>query len=453
MATTRAMPNRGADKVDRQLDLLDSDVAEGRIAEADGEAIRAFIRNQRGQKEPKTLKNYLTYTRSTAKRSDTPLTDLDVAGIENLLNDFRSGEHPAVKDDGIGVSNYQKTLRVFYRFHDELGVDPESIDIDKQEGRNLSPDDLLFQDDVDALLRACRNIRNKALIALMLATGQRLDAARTLRRKHVHMDGRTITVELNEEEGALKGASGTRPVFWAKHYVREWYESHPFPDDPEAALWCNYPDAIGSNEPQSEDREPLEPQTVRDIVNRAAARSGIGKNVYPHLFRHTAITREVLEDTHPQQIKRLVGWNGDSEQFDVYVTLADQMNNDALREAKGLPTSEEGVPTLGRPTLERCPECNEQLQPDAEICKTCQTPFTHSAAEQTNESDADDGYAGTGVPRDRLKDAVKEGVKAAFEGLGDMPRNQRNAVLDSESADIDDALDTLADNAVENLDD
>lgn len=384
------MGNTYSEKVERQLELLKQEVANGEIAESDSEAIQSFIRNKRGSKAQSTLKNYLTYLRTIPKRSDIPLTEMTVKDIENLLNSLRDGSHPEVKDDGIGVSNYQKTLRVFYRYHDDLGIVPEDIEIDQQPGRNLNADALLFRRDVDAMLRACRNLRNRALITLMLATGQRLDAVRTLRLKHLQSDGRTMEIQLNEEEGALKGANGTRPLLWSKHYVRDWYENHPHRDNPEAALFCPFPDRVGQNEPASEEGEPLQGQTIRDIINRIADRAGLEKNVYPHLFRHTAITRMVLEEIHPQNIKRMVGWTGDSDQFETYVSLADDMNNDALREAHGLPTSDEGIPVIGRPTLERCPECNDELPEGSETCLSCNQPLTHAAAEAEEESEEPD---------------------------------------------------------------
>lgn len=402
-------------EVERQHELLAKNVENGEITESDADAIRAFIRSKRGSRASTTLKNYMTYLRATARRSETPLTEMSVADIENLLNTFRDGSHPDVKDKGIGVSGYQKTLRVFYRHHDHLGIVPEDIEIDQQPGRNLNADDLLFQRDVEALLQACRNLRNRALLMLMLATGQRLDAVRTLRLKHVRTDGRTMEIQLNEEEGALKGANGTRPLLWSKHYVRDWYENHPHSGDPEAALFCPFPDKVGKNEPASEEGEPLKGQTIRDIINRIADRAGLEKNVYPHLFRHTAITRMVLEDIHPQNIKRMVGWTGDSDQFETYVSLADDMNNDALRRAHGLPTSDEGIPVIGRPELERCPECNDELPSEAETCTTCGTPLTHSAAEAKEQTVEPDNPI-----KAALKDAVEEhGEEGAGELLAD----------------------------------
>ena len=309
-----------------------------------------------------------------------PLVDADLTDVLTVLNQFRSGRHPAVKDDGIGVRNHQKALRVFYQFRDDLGVDPGDIKLDAEQGRQLTPDELLFQEDVDALLKACYDDpRMRAYIAVALATGLRADALRTLRRRHVEEDGPTMNVRLNTEEAALKGASGSKALLWAKHYLREWLDVHPY-DDENAAVFCAYPGA-----PHTDGTgDTIHDQTIRDHINRIADRADFGKNVYPHLFRHTAITRLALEGLTEQQIKQTVDWDGDSSQFATYVTLADELTNDSVRERLNYPTSPGGTPIIGRPSLERCEECGEGFPEGAERCPNpnCTEPLTHRAADE-----------------------------------------------------------------------
>lgn len=379
------------DLVDEQLELLEEQAEAGEIDGADVEAIRQFVPHDVARVKDGTVRNHLTVIRTAAARSLTwsgrPLVDLDLDELGELLDSFKNGAHPDVKDEGIGVSNYQKGLRVFYRFHD-LGIDPDDVEIEEQGGRNLQPDDLLFQDDVDTIMTGLLNLRDRALFTLMLATGQRLDAVRTLRLKHVSMDGRTMDVRLNEEEGRLKGANGKKPLLWSKHYVREWVEAHPYAGDGEAAVFCALPDGRGMHGvPDGEEREPLKGQTIRDILTRAADRSGLEKRVYPHLLRSTAITRMVLEDLSEQKIKRVVGWSPDSSQFMTYVALADELTNDSIRESLGLPTSDEGTPIIGRPTLDRCLDCGDQLPEGRERCLTCGAALTNAAAEEPDPTE------------------------------------------------------------------
>lgn len=354
------------------------------ISDDDRERIMAVAERDAGKYAPTTVRNRLSHLRTTASRGDTQLVDHDINSLSTLLDSFRNGAHPDVKAGGIGVFNHQKALRVFYRHHSDLEIDdPMGIEIDDDGGgRDLSPDDLLTQEDVDKLLSHTHNLRDRAFLTLALATGMRLDAMRTLRNRHVEINGRTINIQLNEEEGALKGAGGSKPLLWAKHYFRDWCESHPYRDDPDAALFCPLPDARGLNDPGAEEREPLHKESWRGTLKRMGERAGIEKKLYPHLLRHTAITRMVLEGLSEQKIKQLVDWGADSSQFGTYVNLSEQLSNDSIRSDLGLPTSDEEVPVIGRPTLDRCPECNDRVPTGSERCNTCQAPLTHGEADE-----------------------------------------------------------------------
>ena len=112
----------------------------------------------------------------------------------------------------------------------------------------------------------------------------------------------------------------------AVEYFVSYYDNHPYHDDPDAALFCPKPDA-----PLPDDRDPRGPihyQTIRNRLHRIGEKAGIEpeKKVYPHLLRHTAITRMVLEGLNEQKIKKVVGWAPDSSQFETYVSLADDLS-------------------------------------------------------------------------------------------------------------------------------
>jgi integrase len=369
---------------EREVELVKEKAESGELTEPDKDAILRLVEHEEGQKKPSTIRNHVLQGRKTAERADKPLLDMRNRDLTDLFDKMRSGRHPDVKDSGIVVRGYQASLRVFYKLHD-APVDPEEIQLDESTSRDLAPSDLLHEEDVDRILRAAQrqNPRDAAMIALGLATGQRVDAIRTLRLKHVSSDGPTMEVQLNTQEGALKGATGTKPLLWAKHWVRPWYEAHPYRDDPEAALFCTERQAGlgGPDEPMSDD-------TVRRTIRRRVDDAGLEKDVYPHLLRHTAITRMVIEGLSEQKIKRIVGWSPDSSSFGTYVHLAEELTSDSVREELGVPTSDTGTPNIGRPPMERCVECSDMVPDDRERCPTCQTPLT---TKEAVEGEADDG--------------------------------------------------------------
>lgn len=382
-----AQANLGLKQLDRRRESLETAVNEGEVSERDFELIDEFSAYDLGQNAERTVSNHILMLRKTAERADDELAEMDAEQICNLLRRFQAGIHPDVKDGGVVIKNYVSALRKFYRFHNDLAVSNDrDIDIDSDySGRDLSPSDLLYVDEVEDLLQAARrrNIRDMAAIAMMLATGQRIDAVRTLRLKHLHVDDSTMEVELNEKEGNLKGASGARPLLWAKHYVRPWYEAHPHRGNPEAALFP--PEQFGKNlrdgDPEHRSKV-MSDRGFRRMVRKAGEEAGLEKNLYPHLLRHCAITRMVAEGLSEQQIKNIAGWHGDSSQFETYVNLHENAALDSVRESLDYPVSESGPPVIGRPSLDECPSCKDSLPAGTERCPTCQTALTSKEAAQ-----------------------------------------------------------------------
>lgn len=392
-------------KSERRLAQEREKLADADIPDADRERIQALLDREQGNKAPSTIGNHAVHLRTLSRRMHTSLSEASLDDLTGCMRDMRDGVHPEVKDDGIIIQNFEASARVFYRLHDELGVNPNEIEVDEDyNGRELSPDDLLYVDDVDDYLAAAKreDLRMSALIALLLATGQRLDVARTLRLQHVKTDGAAMEVEVNTEEADTKGAKGGKPLLWAKHYVREWYRNHPFKGDPDAPLfptvshgrWHDVPHGEYVNKPMSED-------AFRESVQRIADAAGIDTYVSPHILRHCALTRMVAEGLSEQQIKTIAGWHGDSSQFETYVTLADEIATDSVRQTLGYPTSESGAPIVGRPSLDTCDNCGERLREGIERCPTCNTPLTHSAAEESGTADTTNA--------DVVVDAIEDG--------------------------------------------
>lgn len=86
-----------------------------------------------------------------------------------------------------------------------------------------------------------------------------------------------------------------------------------------------------------------------------------------------------------------MGWSPDSSQFKTYAHLADELSNDSLRKELGLPTSDTEQVVIGKPTLDRCPECSDELPEGSERCLSCDAPLTHKdAVEQELQEELED---------------------------------------------------------------
>jgi len=128
---------------------------------------------------------------------------LTTATAEDLKTDIQamhSGEHPTVQDDGIQKStlrSYQAALRKFYGYHEEYDVAPEDIPMFSQDDSHVDPPDMLTKEEIQEAREAAGNPRDRLLFELLLNTGQRRKAIRTLRLKDVDVEAGTY--RLNPE--------------------------------------------------------------------------------------------------------------------------------------------------------------------------------------------------------------------------------------------------------------
>jgi site-specific recombinase XerD len=82
--------------------------------------------------------------------------------------------------------------------------------------------------------------------------------------------------------------------------------------------------------PGADHYEPLTTSGVYLIVKRAASRAGLGKRVYPHLLRHSAITWMLSRGMSPVSVANVAGHGSLDMIYRVYshltpLNIADEM--------------------------------------------------------------------------------------------------------------------------------
>lgn len=129
-------------------------------------------------------------------------------------------------------------LRKFYKYI--RGVDdprkyPEEVDfftLTITKSHSLMPEELLNEQEMMQIIRAAKNERDKALMAVLCESGCRVGEVGTLRIKHVSFEeiGVRITV---------KGKTGMRKILLIKSapFLQIWLNNHPIGDNPEAPMW------------------------------------------------------------------------------------------------------------------------------------------------------------------------------------------------------------------------
>lgn len=368
---------------------LDERHDEGLVSDADYERITELLdafdgecfsvpTPDDGSKEPTTLKSYCSrYTWVSHRMEHATLTTATTADINAHMEELLTGENPHIKDDGFSkntVSIYQSALRTFYKFHDDLDVEPTDIVITQPNDTSVDETQLFDADDVRALRNATTNSRDDCLIELLLNTGQRVRAIQTLRIKDIFLD--EVRFRLNPEVDGLKHAEGNRPLLGAEAAVRRCINHHPTGDRDDYLITV-----LHDKHEDSEFGQMLHRSQIRRRLITLGERAGIEKPVNPHNFRHFAVTEMYRRyDMDPDTIKWMIGHSEDSRVMETtYRHLTDEDYAQRAEVAAGIRDEIDGSDPLLPP---KCPMCHEATTEGDKFCSHCGVGLTPNA-EQT----------------------------------------------------------------------
>ncbi|AKB45019.1 tyrosine-type recombinase/integrase [Methanosarcina vacuolata] len=224
------------------------------------------------------------------------------------------------------------------------------------------PEDILTQDEIEKLIEASRSTRDRAIVATFYESGARRGELLEVRLKHVTFDEKGAVLNIQ------KGKTGSRRIrlVLASPYLRQWIETHPLKNDPDAYLFCS-------------NKSPYNVITYVGLakqLHEIAKRAGIQKQrVHPHAFRHARATH--LAELLPEQLlKEYLGWTKSSTMASVYVHLSGRDMDNAILKLHGIETDD----APKKLTVSKCPRCREINPENAVFCLRCGLPLTQEAA-------------------------------------------------------------------------
>lgn len=230
--------------------------------------------------------------------------------------------------------------------------------------------EILDESDILKMISACRNSRDRALIACLYESGARKGELLSVRIKHVTFDENGCVVILPQ------GKTGPRRIrlVFAASYLREWIEDHHTRDDRESIVFCShrYP------------HPALSDTGICEQLEQIAEWAGIKKPVNPHAFRHAAATRYARLMTE-QELKVFLGWTPGSDMAAVYVHLSGEDIDDSILRIHGIKsqTKDDGM------TVERCPRCKDLIPEHSAYCRRCGLPLQDSVKQKIENDEAE----------------------------------------------------------------
>jgi len=394
----------------------------GEIATTDADAIRTLVATYNPNDlteqppgddttlEPGSLNAYLG--RLTEAARSITLTEASDDDVNGFLSDALDEYSPWT------VHGYATAFRTFYGSRD-TGPDPDAIaTVDTPTGSTFDPDDVLTREEINTLLDAADNLRDRVVVALLAYTGMRNAALRFLRVGDVdpqaNASGTWTVPDSPDDADGLKGLGNngtTRPLLAAQNSVREWLKVHPASDDPDAFLITGRPQ-YGKANPEN----PVGGSTIRRIMDSLVENAddpGLErKPTNPHMMRHTFVTVCKRDyDMDNDRIKHLIGHVPGSKVMETtYAHLDDDDHIRNAEEAAGIRDPDEDTSPL---TPMACGQCGEPLNPTARACPTCGAMFrpdahaVKTAAEDIHETATERAIEGDPQSND-LETAVRQ---------------------------------------------
>lgn len=288
-----------------------------------------------------------------------PFKEASRADIEAILAKIERNDKLSHATKGI----YKVTLKKFYKWLEGNGtVCPEKVAWIKirEGGNHMLPEDLLTKEDIEKLVDAAENPRDKALISLLYETGCRIGEIASLQIKNISFDEYGAVLIVN-------GKTGMRRVriIVSVHYLTTWLEHHTEKQNPNAYVWTKLTREHG---------KPMDYDTIRCQIAKIAHKAGVKKRVNPHSFRHARATELAKMGLNEVQMSAYLGWVPNTDMAGTYIHLSGADLDNTLLSAYGIKKPDE------QNTKQKCARCFKLNTIQARFCEGCGMPLSLRAA-------------------------------------------------------------------------
>jgi integrase len=273
-----------------------------------------------------------------------------------------------------------KDFRVTLRQAARLGTDgedlPESVEwVSGGYPRNYDPSPepgemYRWEEHIQPMLRACRNARDRALIAFAWDVGPRAGELFAVEVGDLtdHKYGMQVT---------LRGKTGSRSPIMVPSvsYVQNWLAAHPAGPNPAPGtpLWSKLDSPEGVCD-----------QTLRQALHQAARRAEMTppSRPTPTRFRKSAASFKAAQGVSQAHLEDHFGWSRGSDQAARYVSVFGEANEREIAAAHGVAVDADDRPATTQP----CPRCQASVPASEDFCPQCHQALSTAAHAEMAET-------------------------------------------------------------------
>lgn len=231
---------------------------------------------------------------------------------------------------------------------------------------------MLTADEITKIIEGAKSSRDRALLAMLYEGSARPIEICDAKWDEIKMD----------QYGASWNTSGKtgKPryirLIMAAPYLKAW--RNDYPGEPSGSNYI----FVSERKSRGKPYKFLTQSGLKVIVNRAVRESGLSKNVFPYLFRHSRITHNIADGIPDSIVKRQAWGHLKTNQLSTYAHLTDDDVDRVILSRAGIvtaPKEESGVRPL------QCKFCGEINQRTARFCTECGRSLSEGAAATQDE--------------------------------------------------------------------
>jgi site-specific recombinase XerD len=252
------------------------------LSEDSKQLIRLYVKYLKGKRySESTIKTYFTFIADFFDYlKDTPVEQISNKHVELFLEDVFVPRKMSVSSQRQFIS----AVKLFSAFYPECKI--EELKLTRPKRSKILPT-VLSKEEVIDLLRYTRNLKHRAVLAMIYSAGLRISELLNLQLKHIDVDRRQIIV---------KNSKGRRDrnIILAESFI---------------PLLLNY---FNSYTPvtyfvEGKPGEQYSAESIRAFLKRSCLAANIHKTVTPHTLRHSYATHLLENGIDLRYIQELLG--------------------------------------------------------------------------------------------------------------------------------------------------